>query len=75
LEKGNRRIFATRASPLEKRGIEMLIFIDCTRRLCEKTVTKKNLARQALFSVHTKTFGRHSEPFGSLRPALSLSKK
>ncbi len=56
-----------RAGTSEKRGIEILFFIDCTRRLCEKTVTKKNLVRQALISVHAEICDRHSGPFDRLR--------
>jgi hypothetical protein len=36
--------------------------IDCTRTLCEKTVTKENSARQALISVQAETSNRHFEP-------------
>jgi len=72
LEKGKRRIFATRVGISEKRGIEILIFIDCTGRLCEKTVTKKNLLRQALIGIHPETSNRQSEPFDSLSACPEL---
>ena len=46
--------------------------IDCTGTSYGKTVTKGNLMRQALISVHAETSDHHSELFGSLRACPEL---
>ena len=42
-------------------------FINCKGTSYGKTVTKGNLLRQALISVHAEICDRHSEPFDRLR--------
>ena len=47
-------------------------FSDCTGTSYGKTVTKGNLVRQALISLHAETSDPYSEPFDSVRARPEL---